>query len=299
MKKILVPVDFSECANAAVEVALNIAEKGKMEIFFLHLFPVKESEPHVPAHVNIYDKKPQDAKHGQARQRLSELVLKAEASGLKATPVLVYNKGYDGIEDYILPYNIDLVVMGSHGERNIKQAMLGSNTRSFIRYASAPVLIIKQPMSDFAIKKIVFASSFEEDSISSFVPVKQLAELWQAEIHLLYVNTPYHFKETHESLAAMKRFMHQFPGVDYTPVIYNALNEEEGIHRYANDYHIDLVSISTHGRKGFLRLLVHSVAETVAIDEDMPVLIINTKEIAQRERPEKQEKPAVSFELKL
>lgn len=299
MKKILVPVDFSECANAAVEVALKIAEKGEMELFFLHLFSVKENEPHVPEHINIYDRKPQDAKHGQVRQQLSELVLKAEAAGLKATPVLVYNQGYDGIEDYISPYNIDLVVMGSHGEKNIKQAMLGSNARSFIRYASAPVLIVKQPVSDFVIKKIVFASSFEEDSISSFVPVKQLAELWQAEIHLLYVNTPYHFKETHESLTAMKRFMHQFPGVNYTPVIYNALNEEEGIHRYANDYHVDLVSISTHGRKGFLRLLVHSVAETVAIDEDIPVLIINTKEIARREKPEKEEKSAVSFEFKL
>ena len=295
----MVPVDFSDCANAAVEVALKIAEKAKAEIFFLHLFLVHDNEPHVPVHENIYDRKPQNARHGQIRQNLSELVLKAEHMGIKATPVLVYNKGYDSIEDYISAYDIDLVVMGSHGERDIKQAMLGSNTRNLIRYAAAPVLVIKRPIDGFSVKKIVFASSFEEDSIRSFEAVKQIADMWQAEIHLLYVNTPYNFKETHGSLVEMKRFMHQFPGVKYTPVIYNALNEEEGIHRYANDYKIDLISISTHGRKRFWQLLAHSVAETIAINEDIPVLIVNLEEVSARQKPKTEKQKAVNFEFRL
>ncbi|MBL6448766.1 universal stress protein [Fulvivirga sp. 29W222] len=299
MKRILVPVDFSDCANAAVEVALKIAKKAKMELFFLHLFPVRDSDPHVPGHANIYDKTPQDARHGQAKQHLSAIVLKAEALGLKATPVLVYNEGYDNIEDYIAPYDIDLVIMGSHGERAIKQAMLGSNTRSFIRHATAPVLVIKESLSDFSVRRIVFASSFEDDSVKSFEVVKQLAEVWKADIHLLYVNTPYHFKETHDSLIAIKTFMKQFPGVEYTPIIYNAFNEEEGIHRYANDYKMDLIAISTHGRKGFLKLLVHSVAETVAMDEDIPVLVINMKELNVKENVKDKKQKDVNFEFKL
>jgi len=37
MKKILVPTDFSDCARAAEEMALEFAKRAKAEIHFLHL----------------------------------------------------------------------------------------------------------------------------------------------------------------------------------------------------------------------------------------------------------------------
>ena len=37
MKKILVPTDFSECAKAAADIALEIAVKANAEIHFLHM----------------------------------------------------------------------------------------------------------------------------------------------------------------------------------------------------------------------------------------------------------------------
>jgi hypothetical protein len=122
----------------------------------------------------------------------------------------------------------------------------------------------------------VFASSFKEDSIKSFEPVNVLAKLWNAEIYLLYVNTPYHFMETNESIFEMKRFMHQFPHVTYTPFIYNALDEERGLEEFTKDNHVDVIALGTHGNKGIFRLLSHGVAEAIINHQRKPVLIINT-----------------------
>jgi len=40
MKKILIPTDFSSCADNAINVALEIARKVRAEVQFVHCLPV-------------------------------------------------------------------------------------------------------------------------------------------------------------------------------------------------------------------------------------------------------------------
>jgi nucleotide-binding universal stress UspA family protein len=281
MKKILVPTDFSSCADAALNTALSLAKKASAELFFLHLYVDIESHSHVAKHENqLKDKHSQNAQVGAVKDAMERILRKCESVGVRATPILIRDSGQD-IEDYIDAYEIDFVVMGSHGVSGIKETILGSNTQRFIRRCQVPVVVIKNEQTDFSVSKIVFVSSFEEDSVKAFSAVQEMAVLWNAEIFLLFVNTPYHFKETHESMEDMRRFMHQFPRVTYTPVIYDALDEERGVKAFSVENNIDLIALSTHGTKGLYRLLSHGVAEGIVNHQTKPVLVINTHETSK------------------
>jgi hypothetical protein len=84
-------------------------------------------------------------------------------------------------------------------------------------------------------------------------------------------------------MSDIKRFMRQFPKVAYTPVIYNALDEERGVEKFAKENNIDLIVLSTHGKRGFYRLLSHGVAEGIINHQSRPVLVINVHERPEHE----------------
>lgn len=276
MKNILVPTDFSDPANRAADVAMDIAEKAKAEIHFLHLqvTPVewvkldKQKEKRYPNTLRQI---------GHARSKLNDLVKRAEDRGLVAKDFLVFDVSRDEILKHIPHHHHDFVVMGSNGASGVKELVIGSNAQKILRHTAVPVLIVKEKAA-WPIRNIVFASGFEEDVQAAFHTVVKLANLSEANIHLLYVNVPSAFEETGKSLEKMKAFHKSCPRKGTCSLnIYNALNEERGILNFSQSINADLIAMTTHGRTGFLNLLGKSIAESVANHSDIPVLSINFK----------------------
>tara|TARA_R110002096_G_scaffold434674_1_gene657284 strand:- start:11152 stop:11985 length:834 start_codon:yes stop_codon:yes gene_type:complete len=277
MKNILVPTDFSDTANRAADIAIAIAEKAKAEIHFLHLqvTPVewvkldKRKEKRYPDTLKQI---------GHARGELHKWVRKAEEKGLIAKDFLVFDVSRDEILKHIPHHHHDFVVMGSHGASGAKELLIGSNAQKILRHATVPVLVVKE-QSTWPMQNIVFASSFEDDVQTAFHTVVKLADLSEANIHLLYVNVPSAFEETDKSLEKMKAFHKSCPRKGTCTLnIYNALNEERGILSFAEAINADLIAMTTHGRTGFLSLTGKSIAESVANHSETSLLSLNLKE---------------------
>ncbi len=275
MKRILVPVDFSEYSFAAVKTAIVLAAKAPAEIFFLHIYPV--SDDRSVRRNGSSANEDEEKRIGELRARLSALVRLAEQKGVKACIELVVGDSQTWIEDYLKPFDIDLVVMGSRGAGKSRKSVFGSITLQFIRQATVPVLIIKKAADELDVRRILFASDFQKDLIKPFKPVFELASAWNAHVDLLYVCTPYHFVSSRQIVSSMKRFMHQFKGIVYTPHVYNATTEEGGIDEFAKDHDVDMIVMTTQGRTGILRLLKPSIAEGLIKRESKPLLIVNIK----------------------
>jgi nucleotide-binding universal stress UspA family protein len=274
MKNILVPTDFSEIANRAADIAISIAEQSGAQIHFLHLLitPVewikldKEKEEWFPETL---------AEIGHAKNELNNLVKKAEDKGLKSEQFLVFDVGRVEILKHTSFHHHDFVVMGSHGASGAKELFVGSNAQKVLRNATVPVLIVKEK-SEWPVKNVVFASNFEEDVNEPFRTVVKFADLNESNIHLLYVNVPYSFEETDKSLAKMHAFHKSCPrGGTCTTNIYNSLNEERGILKFAESVKADLIALTTHGKTGFINLLSKSITESLANHSETPILSIN------------------------
>ncbi len=278
MKRILVPTDFSDCATAAAQVAIDIAQKANAEIHFIHFCEPSADVRHVTIRGEVQPSlHHRNKEESKARTALDELVVLAEHQGVRAIPQLVFTKNDEGIEDYIKPLNIDLLVMGSHGASGIRELVIGSTTQHVIRLSPVPVLVVKRRERPFVLNHIVYASDFKTDYIKPFRHILELAKLWSSQIHLLYINTPLNFHETKDVLSDMKRFMQSFKNAAYVSHVYDAIDEERGIHQFTNSHPADLVALTTHGHTGFVKMLTSSLTESLVNHEVVPVLVMNLR----------------------
>jgi len=273
MKNILVPTDFSDCARRAENLALEIAEKAGAEIHFLHIFDSPVDWVKLPLErEELYPET--RLKFKNANRELNDLVKRAKEKGLKAEEFLLFNEGRAAIDDHIKSHNHDFIVMGSHGAKGIKE-LLGSNTQKVVRYANAPVLVVKESALDRDNRNLVFASSFNKEAMEPFQRTVDFANMIDAKIHLLYVNTPNRFIETDEIESKMQEFLKEFETVVCTQNIYDSLNAERGILKFSEKVEADIIAVATHGRTGFLKLLSPSITENLVNHSDRLVLSIN------------------------
>jgi K+-sensing histidine kinase KdpD len=167
--------------------------------------------------------------------------------------------------------------MGSHGATGMREMFVGSNTERVVRMAHCPVFTIKGPTKFDQLNEIVFASDFKKEVYTSFDRIKQLAELFQAKLHLLKVVTPNTFEVTSKSKQEMQEFADYFELKDYSINIYNDEYIEGGILNFAEEVGADMISLTTHGRRGLVHLINGSLAEDVANHSDRPVLSVRIK----------------------
>jgi len=133
-------------------------------------------------------------------------------------------------------------------------------------------LVIKKGVEDFVVKDILFASDFNKESKSTFQRVINFASLFEAKIHLLYVNTIHNFNTTKNIESRIAHFMDDFDFDNYTKNIYNDISIEKGILSYARDIDADLIALNTHGRGGLSQLFNGSIGQELANHALRPVV---------------------------
>jgi nucleotide-binding universal stress UspA family protein len=271
MKKILVPTDFSACAQSAAETAVELAKKVKAEIVYLHL----SAEPVLASHVpGVHSTLPSD-ELVQAKNELSRLVFDTERQCINATPVLVLDKGTEKIEHYIEPYGIDFVVMGSHGVTGFREFILGSNTQRLVRHVHVPVLVIKEKPASFEFKNILFASAFQQDATAAFSVVVKLAKAFGATVHIVFINFVDNLVPFEEANGLMKKITEEFPDLMCTYNVAETNDEEWAIHEFGEQLNADILSLTTYDKSAFIKFISHAVAERLANHERKPVLVLN------------------------
>lgn len=212
IKRILVPTDFSKCAERAAHAAVNIAGKAGAELFFLHIHEDKAERNHL-----IHTEQHHDPEIGHAKDQLNKVVSIAEHAGLKAFPLFAtYSIADERIENYIDPNHIDLVVMGSHGNGGIREWVTGSTTQQVVNHSPAPVLVIKEQPLKSEIDNILFACTFEKDETKPFAFIADFAGLFNAKLHILHLNMPGSHKDDKDVKALIENVMSTFPQVFYT-----------------------------------------------------------------------------------
>lgn len=275
MKKILVPTDFSACARAAENLALALAAKAGIQVHFLHVMHAPQEWAHLPLERES-DYPSVKAEINVAKTYLNELTNEADKLKVAAKQFLHFNYGADEIIKHIEEHEIDFVIAGTHGMTGRRNS-LGSIAARILRNVHVPVLFVKEQCWLEQIKKIVFAATFEEEMLDSFGLVQEFAKMTDAKIQLLYVNTPGWFSETDEIVKRITDFTSR-AGVDDTSYfIYNSMNEGRGIDKYSRTERVDLIAMTTHGRKGLLRFISPSITEEIINNADVPVLSINIR----------------------
>lgn len=152
-KRILVPLDGSKFAEAALPQAQMLAEcsgsDGSIELLRVAVHPssyVYVADP--TALANLYDS---DLAHcqdylKQVASRLTETALTPVSTAVLEGPVA------DAVLDYAETSGADLIVMSTHGRSGMERWLLGSVAEKVVRGAKMPVLLVRPPPAPVAAK---------------------------------------------------------------------------------------------------------------------------------------------------
>lgn len=274
INKILLLTDFSDVANNAVEYALQIAKKVKAEIEILHLIstPVDWVKLTLEKEKIFPETK---AEIGIAKSKLTELLKKFTDQGIKATKTIIYDVGTQNISQFIKEDKYDLIVMGSHGYKGIIDFAVGSNVTNVIRNTKIPVLVVKAPLKRALFRRIVMSSTFEEKQKAYFEHIRGYASDLEAKIDLLYINTPYHFKETKEIDGMLSQFDNDCPHNMCHKHHVDSFNEERGIQFFMDKIDADLFAMATERKSKLSHFFSFSLTEAVIHHLQIPVLIFH------------------------
>jgi nucleotide-binding universal stress UspA family protein len=272
MKRILVPVDFSKEAECAAKVAADIARKTGSEIYLVHMLELPATTVD-PAEMTAVSTEPQIIYFMKlAHEKFEKFIALPFFKGLKVIESVQFQHAFSGIIDESEKNNIDLIVMGSQGASGLQEMFIGSNTEKVVRRSKIPVLVIKKSHQEFKIDNMIFASDFNKESKSTFGRVINFAKVFDAKIHLLYINTIHNFNTTKNIEKRIADFMADFDFSNYTTNIYNDISIEKGILSYARDINADVIALNTHGRSGLSQLFNGSIGQELANHALRPVI---------------------------
>ncbi|WP_147678470.1 universal stress protein [Algibacter pacificus] len=270
MKKILVPTDFSEQAENALKVAAQLARTHNCEIHLLHVIELPLNE--VDA-LTSHSEFPEAIFFMKlAHKKFNKLKNEDYLEGINIYESVGFQEIFKGVFHASKKHDIDLIIMGSNGASGLKEMIIGSNTEKIVRTSETPVLVIKNEHQSFKVTNFVFASDFKKENKPSYQKALHFAKIFNANMHLLIVNTPNNFKTSGESLLAMQTFADDFDYPHQSINIYNDINIETGIMNFSESISAELIGMSTHGRQGISHFFNGSISEDLVNHAKRPVI---------------------------
>ena len=139
--RILLPVDQSDQATAACELAIDLFEDGTLVL--LHVIdPAEASFSAETAIPNIPDSWYEREKE-RADEQFTELERLASAAGVETERVVEVGKPAQTIVEKATEGEIDHIVMGSHGRQGVSRLLLGSVAENVVRRSPVPVTVAR------------------------------------------------------------------------------------------------------------------------------------------------------------
>ncbi|MFI5339875.1 MAG: universal stress protein [Candidatus Methylomirabilales bacterium] len=144
IRRILFPTDFSEPAEYAWPYALTFAQEFGAEVHLVHVVtpPPRLTEAYA---VDFDPERTVQALTAEAGASMDRQVEAAKSRGLIFRREVRVGVDYREIIDYATKYDIDLIVMATHGRTGLAHVLLGSVAEKVVRKAPCPVLTIKHP----------------------------------------------------------------------------------------------------------------------------------------------------------
>lgn len=137
---ILVPTDFGEPSEAALDYAVELAKALGAEIVVLHAFEIPAMsfpDGAIVATAEMTSRIMEGAQTGLDKQ-----VAKYAASGVRIRGVVKQNDAWHSVLAAVEELGADLICMGTHGRRGLPRAILGSVAEKVVRTCPVPVLVV-------------------------------------------------------------------------------------------------------------------------------------------------------------
>lgn len=152
IKKILVPIDFSDYSRSALKYAVNFCKNCNAEMILIYvvepvIYPPDFSmgQIAIPSVNSEWDER--------ARQELEKLAKEEIPSTVKVRTVIKTGKPFVEIVETASELDVDLIIIATHGRSGVEHILFGSTAEKVVRKAPCPVLTLREPIKGFNYKE--------------------------------------------------------------------------------------------------------------------------------------------------
>lgn len=284
MKTIMVATDLSERSDRALRRATLLARQFEANMLLVHV--VDDDQP----------RRIVDAERDEASTVLRQMAATLrDVDGVACEPRVILASPFVGIAQAVADAAPDLLVIGSHRRRVLKDVFIGTTAERTIRSVECPVLMVNATpaghyrhllqttdLSDGSREALLRFQSLglDDHARTSLLHVFDAPALRLAFSHSIPQEDQKHYVEDEQRDAALElaRFLSSTDLGHLRQIVrYEATQAPHEILKVADEEQADLIVMSTHGRSGLAKILIGSVTEQVLRTARIDVLAIPPK----------------------
>jgi nucleotide-binding universal stress UspA family protein len=279
IQRILIPYDFSETAELALEHAIFMAKLHKAEILLLHIV---ESYSFTSAISNAFSKSQTEYEtkiETSANVRLKEIADRIhQANGMKVTATTESGKIYKKIISIAEEKDIDIIVMGTHGSSGFQEFLAGSNAFRVVMGAPCPVISVQTHAKKIGFKDIVLPVDNSTVSRQKVRFAIEIAKHYNSVVHIAGIMTMSDVelqRRFEVKVHQVKEYVEEHE-VPYTVKMFKGDNVAALTTDYANQINADLIVIMTEQESS--NLFMGSYAQQIINHSKIPVMSVRPQE---------------------
>ena len=280
MKKILLPTDFSDNAQNAINYALNLFRDESCQFYLLNTYtPIIYSYDY-QMNAGGYLGEIADVVRENSIEKLTEIekTVKEKFNNPKHHFEIIssFNLLTDEIKDKIEEYSIDLIIMGTKGATGAKEVLFGTNTIHIINKVKCAVLAIPDGHFFEEPKEILFPTDYKIDySFKQLLNLKKIASMFDSKVHVLNVSHGVDLKEKEinnkEKLESLL--------LDVKHAFYRVEDQDipKAINEFQKTTYVQLLMMVNNKHSFFENLFFKPIINQIGFHLNIPFLVIPAK----------------------
>ncbi len=274
MKKIIVPIDFSEESMNGLRLAIVISGKTKSEVQMVYV--QKKSTDYFPGTIEDEGR--------WAKMKFEKIIADFEykmATPAKLTYIIKQGKVFLEVVNQARAFEQSLIVASTHGGSGFEEFFIGSNAFKIVTASINPVITIRHGVETREFRKILIPIDTSADTQQKIPFTAELAKYFDAEIHIATISS-LKDEDTRKKLALWASQIQEYLKIKNLKseiVHLSGNNLAEMVLDYSKSKNIDLISISTEHGIGMKGLLLGTYAQQILNCANIPVLCNSPNEI--------------------
>ncbi len=291
IRRIMVPVDFSDYSFDACRFAISLAAKYKAEVKLIHIFynPAIDVSPyadHYSYQIKLVESLREIEKSARENMlklehKLNTWCIKENLTKIHISPKLINGFSTDELLEYSKKYKPALIVMGTRGLTRDNYKAFGRVANKVIEDATVPVLALPSGTIKTIgeIKAVLYATDFDPSDYSALNRLIQMLAPFKIKIHCLHIclieKKPWDSVKLDELKAHL---LNEYSGIDIS--FNNIISDDilNGLETYMRDNDINALAVTTHKRNLLEKMFIPSVSRKIFSETGKPLLVFHSKE---------------------
>jgi nucleotide-binding universal stress UspA family protein len=291
IRRIMVPVDFSDISFDACRFAISLASKFKAEVKLVHVFynPAIDVSPyadHYSYQIKLVESLREIEK--SARENMLKLehklkmwCIKENLAQIHVTAKLINGFSTDELIEYSKTYKPAIIIMGTRGLTRDNFKAFGRVASKVIENADIPVLALPSGTAKTIaeIKSIMYATDLDPSDYSAINRLIQMLAPFKIKIHCVHIcfveKKPWDSVKLDELKVHLKQ---EYKGLNITFNNIVSDNVINGLETYIRDNDIDALAVTTHKRNLLEKIFIPSVSRKIYSETGKPLLVFHAGE---------------------